>query len=81
MPLEVNHADRRKNLLEVCIRAFCLRSRRVGLNQIRTVYVPQWAGEQNDLDVWNHFERMVFSEQRRNDRVARFHIQANYDDE
>jgi DDE superfamily endonuclease len=81
VPLEVNHTQRRANLLEVCIRAFCLRSRRVGLNQIQSVYVPHWQAEHDTLEVWNHFERMLFSEQRRNDRVARFHIQANYDND
>jgi hypothetical protein len=42
IPLEVNFANHRADLLETCARLFCLRSRRVGLNQIQSVYVPQW---------------------------------------
>jgi hypothetical protein len=49
------------------------------MNQIQSVYVPHWQVEENDLVVWNHFEWMLFSEQRQNDRVSHFHIQANYD--
>ena len=42
VPLETNHSGRRADLLEACILSFNLRARRVGLNQIRTDYMPLW---------------------------------------
>jgi hypothetical protein len=59
-------------ILEICVRLYNLRCRRVGLNQIRSVYLPIWHSDGQD-EVWNGFEGMVFGEQRKNDRVARFH--------
>jgi hypothetical protein len=50
----------------------------VGINQIRTVYMPIW--KQNGQEqVWMDFENMLFADQRRSDRVARFHNVAIYD--
>jgi hypothetical protein len=79
IPLEITHTERRGNLLETCVRAYCLRARRVGLNQIRSVYMPQWQEHAEDMEVWEDFETMVFSDQRRKDRVSRFHTVANYE--
>jgi DDE superfamily endonuclease len=73
VPLETGHEARRGDLLEICIRAFNLRSRRVGINQIRAVYFVCWESEWGR---WDDFESVLFSEQRRNDRVARFHTVA-----
>jgi hypothetical protein len=79
VPLEVGSTERRANLLEICVRAYCLRARRVGLNQIRTVYMPQWQASPEDAEVWANFESMLFSDQRRKDRVSRFHTVAIYE--
>jgi hypothetical protein len=79
IPLEINFTERRGDLLETCARGYCLRARRVGLNQIRTVYMPQWQAHAEDAEIWRNFETMVFSEQRQKDRVARFHTVANYE--
>jgi hypothetical protein len=76
--LEINHADRRGDLLETCVRSFNLRARRVGVNQIRTVYMPLWQQDSNE-EVWKNFENMLFSDQRKNDRVSRFHTYVEYD--
>jgi hypothetical protein len=73
VPLPINYADIRADLLETASRLFNLRTRVVGHNQIRSVYMPIWReGEQEEL--WMNFESMLFSDQRRNDRVCRFHL-------
>jgi hypothetical protein len=79
VPLEVNAAERRGDLLETCVRGYCLRARRVGLNQIRAVYMPQWQEGSDAIEVWRNFENMLFSDQRQKDRVARFHTVASYE--
>lgn len=76
VPLEVAHREDRADLLEICIRLHNLRARLVGVNEIRTVYFRHW-GE--DEVTWRAFENMLFADQRRNDRVSRFHIHAVYD--
>lgn len=74
VPLEIGATPRRADLLETCARAFCLRTYRMGINQINSVYVAQ-AG---DMRMWMNFEDMLFADQRRNDRVLRFHVTASY---
>jgi hypothetical protein len=73
VPLEVNAMDRRCDILEVCARAFCLRTRRMGINQIYSVYVRQ----ENEFG-GRDFRNILFADQRRNDRVVQFHIEAVY---
>jgi DDE superfamily endonuclease len=75
IPLEVNYNDRRGDLLETCVRLYNLRTRRVGLNQIRSVYMPIWTADEQE-EIWGHFEDLLFSTQRKNDRVRRFHMDA-----
>lgn len=72
IPLDINNSARRSAILECCVRLYNLRCRRVGLNQIRSVYMPIWNADGTDT-VWNGFEGMLFSDLRENDRVARFH--------
>jgi hypothetical protein len=73
VPLSIKDSDLRGDILECASRLFNLRARTVGYNQIRTVYMPIWKeGEQEEL--WATFKSMLFSEQRRNDRVHRFHL-------
>ena len=79
VPLEINSINRRNDILETCVRAFCLRTRRVGINQINTVYVGEWTRNDGERRIWEDFENMLFADQRRHDRVLRFHIAANYD--
>ncbi|TDL17816.1 hypothetical protein BD410DRAFT_843265 [Rickenella mellea] len=78
VPLEINHVERQADLLETCVRLHNFRTEAVGINQIRTVYMPNWDVDP-DLTTWAPFEDMLFSDQRKNDRVARFHIVANYE--
>jgi hypothetical protein len=78
LPLEINYADRRGDLLENIVRLHNLRARRVGHNQIRTVYMPLWKANEQE-QIWNHFEDILFSDLRVNDRVARYHLLAVYE--
>jgi hypothetical protein len=72
IPLDINHSEQRRDLLEACVRLNNFRAQKVGISQIRSVYMPIWIQNEQE-EVWAHFENMLFSEQRRNDRVARFH--------
>ena len=72
LPLDINDPVGRANLLEVCFRTYNLRTRRVGIGQISTVYMRIWQ-EAEDDDIWEDFENVTFGELRRRDRVARFH--------
>jgi hypothetical protein len=74
--LSINHDDLRGDLLETVSRLFNLRARTVGHNQIRTVYMPIWREDEQE-ELWMSFEGMLFFEQRRNDRVGRFHLIAS----
>lgn len=78
VPLEISNAERRGELLEICSRLHNVRTRLVGTNQIRTVYMPCWQSTPEDIEIWRNFENMLFSDQRRHDRVARFHTYAEY---
>lgn len=72
VPLDINDAEGRGELLEVCIRSLNVRAERVGISEIRTVYMRYWQ-EAEDDDIWNDFENILFGDLRRRDRVSRFH--------
>jgi hypothetical protein len=40
------------------------------------VYMPIWHENKEEEYIWRNFEDMLFSEQRKRDRVARFHTYA-----
>ncbi len=63
VPLEVNDNDCRGDLLEICVRLHNLRVRRVGYNQIRTVYMKEWCGDEDQIRLWRSFESILFCEQ------------------
>ena len=75
MPLDANRAGHRQHLLEVCLRLHQLRTRSVGINQIRNVYEPIWK-EADGAELWDGFEEMLFGDIRKRDRVSAFHIVA-----
>jgi hypothetical protein len=79
LPVDIGNKEARGNLIEICVRLLNLRTRRVGYNQIRSVYMPLWRQNQEDEQIWTGFEKMLFSDQRRLDRVSRFHNFAMYD--
>lgn len=73
LPLEIASAERRGDLLETCVRLQNLRTKLVGINQLRSVYMPIWQ-ENEQEEIWRNFENIVYGEQRKNDRVSRFHL-------
>ena len=74
LPLPIQNSDQHSNLLEIIVRLQNLRTRKVGFNQIQTVYMPIWkAGDQERI--WNEFESMMFGELRNNDHVTQYHIE------
>ena len=64
IPLEIGNQEGCGDMLEICVRLHNLCACCVGHNQIRTVYMPLWQQTQEDEEVWNNFENMVFGEQR-----------------
>ena len=42
IPLEIEDMERRADIIESCFRLHNLRTRLVGINQIKSVYVPVW---------------------------------------
>ena len=69
--------EKRADLIETCFRLHNLRTRLVGINQIKNVYVPAWS-EGESGRVWEGFENILFSDQRKYDRVSRFHVQEEW---
>ena len=63
-------------MIEVCIRLTNIRARLVGVSQIRNVFVPIWR-DSDEANIWDNFEKMLFDDIERADRVSRFHIQLN----
>ncbi|KAL0570561.1 hypothetical protein V5O48_011398 [Marasmius crinis-equi] len=73
VPLDVNSPRKRKRLLENCSRLFNVRARCVGINQIKSVYVPIWRATEDEA-LWEELGNTLFGEIRKRDRVARFHL-------
>lgn len=67
IPLDINFSEQRQDLREACVRLNNVCACMVGINQIWSVYMPIWQGDEEDQQVWAHFEEMLFSYQRDND--------------
>ena len=79
VPLEISHKERRGNLLETCVQLHNLQVRKVGINQIKNVYVKQWTELQEQEELWGHFENMLFKDQCANDWVQGFHTYISWE--
>ena len=79
IPLDCNDNAGRGDLIEICLRLHNLHTIKVGINQIRTVYMQYWQETAEDMEIWTGFEEMLFSEQQKRDRVARFHVNFEYE--
>jgi len=77
IPLGAEDMDKRADLIETCFRLHNLRTRLVGINQIKNVYVPIWCEGSGEW-VWEGFEEILFADQRKQDRVSRFHVQEEW---
>ena len=77
VPLEIEDMERRADLIESCFRLHNLRTRLVGINQIRNVYVPLWCEGVGER-IWEGFEDILFSSQRKHDHIRAFHVQEEW---
>lgn len=77
IPLGIEDMEKRADLIESCFRPHNLHTRLVGINQIKNVYVPVWR-EGDGKRVWDGFENILFSDQRKHDRVRTFHVQEEW---
>lgn len=73
LPLDINQPERRLRLLEMVMRLNNVRARRVGISEIRNVYMPTWR-EADGSAMWDDLGNMLLSDIRRTDRVSRFHL-------
>lgn len=73
VPLPIASDKSRRRLLENCCRLTNLRARRVGISQIRSVYMPVWKASE-DEQLWLDLGNMMFGDIRKRDRVSRFHL-------
>ncbi|KAG2067553.1 hypothetical protein BDR04DRAFT_1212289 [Suillus decipiens] len=78
LPLNITNKEAHSNLIEVCLWLHNLCATHIGTNQIRTVYMKLWQATEDDMDVWQDFENMLFSEQRKKDQVSCFHVILQY---
>jgi len=77
IPLGIEDMEYRADLIDSCFRLHNLRTRLVGINQIKNVYVPVWH-EGDGKRIWEGFENILFSDQRKHDRVKTFHVQEEW---
>ena len=74
VPLKISSKKRRQQLLEIIVRLSNVRTRCVGINQIRSVYMPTWKASEDEM-MWLDLGNVMFGEIRKRDRVARFHLE------
>ena len=79
LPLSIHNNQQRADLLEVCFRLHNLRTRRIGRNQIQSVYMPEWRQTAQEEEIWTNFENMLFGDQQEYDRVKRFYNHFAYE--
>lgn len=73
--LDCNNNAACGDLIEICLQLHNLRTIKVSINQICMVYMQHWQDSKEDIEVWTGFEEMLFSEQRKKDCIAHFHVQ------
>jgi hypothetical protein len=76
VPLPIKFVERRSDIIEVCMCAFCLCTKLIGFNQIKSVYVGE--GNREDEQTLSALENIFFADRQQNDRVLRFHITADF---
>ena len=73
IPLPIGDNSFRYGILETCVRLHQIRVRRVGISHIKNVYQSIWTEGDDLTKVWMDWERMLFRDMRKVDRVSRFH--------
>ncbi|KAF9564958.1 hypothetical protein CPC08DRAFT_741246 [Agrocybe pediades] len=74
VPLKVACQERRRRLIESCLRLTNVRARRVGISQIRSVYLPVWKASEDER-LWSDLGNVMFGDIRKRNRVSRFHLE------
>ena len=74
VPLDINDEMGRQVLLETCVRLNNICARCVGINQIRSVYMPVWRASE-DEQLWENLGNVLYKDIRKRDRVSRFHLE------
>jgi hypothetical protein len=78
VPLDVLDKEVQGDLIKTCVCLHNLCAKRVGINQIHTMYMNHWQATEEDIEIWQDFENMLFLDQRQKDRVTRFHVTLEY---
>jgi len=73
IPLPISSTSARVRLLENAVRLANVRTQKVGINQIRTVYMNIWRTSEDDR-LWLDLGNVLFGDIRRRDRVSRYHL-------
>lgn len=74
MPLPADDHLHRRILLTTCMRLHQVRTRLVGINQIKTVYEKIWRGDDREtVMVYEDFASMMFRDIESSDRIARYY--------
>ena len=73
IPLPISSTSARVWLLENAVRLANVRTQKVGINQICTVYMNIWRTSEDDR-LWLDLGNVLFGDIRRRDRVSRYHL-------
>ncbi|KAE8898163.1 hypothetical protein PF005_g14786 [Phytophthora fragariae] len=71
MPLPADDCEYRATLIEACARLHQVRTRLVGINQIKTVYEKVW--QDGGRTLYEEFESMIFRDIQASDRIKRYY--------
>lgn len=74
IPLGVEDMEKRADLIESCFCLYNLHIQLVGINQIRSIYVPTWCKGESGR-IWAGFEDILFFDQQMHDCVGTFYVQ------
>jgi hypothetical protein len=73
-PLDANSSKHQLRILKACVRLHNLRTTWIGINQICTVYMPEWETTEDDR-FWDEVEDMMqVKDVLKHDRASRFHL-------
>jgi hypothetical protein len=74
VPLDANSSKHQLRILKACVWLHNLRTTWIGINQIHTVYMPEWETTEDDR-FWDEVEDMMqVKDVLKHDRVSCFHL-------
>jgi hypothetical protein len=81
VPLDANSSKHQLRILEACVWLHNLCTTWIGINQIRTVYMPEWETTEDDR-FWDEVEDMMqVKDVLKHDCVSRFHLMVMDEDD